>query len=99
ADAIDRFPSRQRCPCESFYAQEAWTLGRVTLQGALRLDIASSVFPEAQIGGVRFLPGVTTFPETKGVNAYKDLTPRGGAAYDLFGNGKTAVKVSFGRYL
>ena len=74
-------------------------MGRVTLQGALRLDIASSIFPEAEIGGVRFLPTVTTFPETKGVDAYKDLTPRGGVAYDVFGNGKTAVKVSFGRYL
>ena len=42
---------------------------------------------------------MTTFPETKGVDAYKDLTPRGGVAYDVFGNGKTAVKVSFGRYL
>ena len=42
---------------------------------------------------------MTTFPETKGVDAYNDLTPRGGVAYDVFGNGKTAVKVSFGRYL
>ena len=74
-------------------------MGRVTLQGALRLDIASSIFPEAAIGGVRFLPTVISFPETKGVDAYKDLTPRGGVAIDLFGNGKTAVKFNFGRYL
>ena len=71
----------------------------MTVQGALRLDVASSIFPEAEIGGVRFLPNVTAFPETKGVDAYRDLTPRGGVAYDVFGNGKTAVKVSFGRYL
>jgi hypothetical protein len=98
-ETIDRFPTLQRVRFDAFYAQEAWTLGRVTLQGALRLDIASSIFPEASIGGVRFLPAVTTFPETKGVDAYKDLTPRGGVAYDVFGNGRTAVKVSFGRYL
>src|SRR5262249_42058500 len=29
----------------------------------------------------------------------KDLTPRVGGAYDLFGNGKTAIKGSIGRYV
>jgi hypothetical protein len=33
------------------------------------------------------------------VNSYKDISPRVGAAYDVFGNGKTALKVNFGRYL
>jgi hypothetical protein len=98
-ETINRFDVLQRVRYDAFFAQEAWTMGRLTLQGALRLDIASSIFPEAQIGGVRFLPNVTTFPETKGVDKYRDLTPRAGVAYDVFGNGKTAVKVSFGRYL
>ena len=40
-----------------------------------------------------------SFPETKGVDAYKDLTPRGGVAIDLFGDGKTALKFNVGRYL
>ena len=74
-------------------------MGRITLQGALRFDRATSIFPEATIGGVRFLPTVLSFPETKGVDAYKDLTPRGGVAIDLFGDGKTALKFNFGRYL
>ena len=33
------------------------------------------------------------------MTGYKDLSPRGGVAYDVFGNGKTAVKVNFGKYL
>jgi hypothetical protein len=30
---------------------------------------------------------------------WRDLTPRMGAVYDLFGNGKTAVKLNVGKYL
>jgi hypothetical protein len=33
------------------------------------------------------------------VTGYHDLSPRFGVAYDLFGNGKTALKASAGRYL
>ena len=33
------------------------------------------------------------------MTGYKDLSPRGGVTYDVFGNGKTAVKVNFGKYL
>ena len=39
------------------------------------------------------------FPETQGVVGYNDIDPRFGVAYDLFGNGKTAIKVNVGRYL
>jgi hypothetical protein len=38
-------------------------------------------------------------PETAGVDSYKDVTPRMGAAYDLRGNGRTALKAHLGRYL
>ena len=34
-----------------------------------------------------------------GVDAYNDITPRVGVAYDVFGNGKTAVKFNLGHYL
>ena len=74
-------------------------MGRMTLQGALRFDVARSWFPEQNIGPDRFLPVAYHFPETKGVDSYKDITPRMGAAIDVFGNGKTALKVNLGKYL
>ncbi len=83
----------------SFYVQDQWTLGRMTLQGALRFDRNWSFSPEQQIRPTNFLATPITFPQTPGVTGYKDLSPRGGVAYDVFGNGKTAVKVNFGKYL
>jgi hypothetical protein len=81
------------------YAQEQWTLGRMTLQGALRFDHAWSYSPEQVVGPTRFLSTPIVFPETPGVVGYNDISPRLGVAYDLFGNGKTAIKVNLGRYL
>jgi hypothetical protein len=83
----------------ALYAQDQWTMGRMTLQGALRFDRAWSYSPAQTIGPTNYLLTQLSFPETPGVNAYKDISPRGGVAYDVFGNGKTSVKVNFGKYL
>jgi hypothetical protein len=80
------------------YVQDQSTFGRLTLQGGIRFDRATSSYPEQQIGPEKFIPTAIVFPATDGT-AFKDITPRVGMAYDLFGNGKTAVKVSLGRYL
>jgi Carboxypeptidase regulatory-like domain len=88
-----------RAGWDALFAQEQWTMGRLTLQGALRFDVARSWFPEQSIGPDRFLPVAYSFPETKGIDSYKDITPRFGLAYDVFGSGRTAVKMNLGRYL
>jgi len=96
---ISPWTNDARAGWDAIFAQEQYTLGRLTLQGAFRFDVAKSWFPEQNIGPDRFLPVAYSFPETKGVNSYKDITPRFGVAYDVFGNGKTAVKMNLGRYL
>src|SRR5712691_3218282 len=83
----------------AFYVQDQWKLGRMTLQGALRFDRNWSFSPEQQIGPTNFLATPITFPQTAGVTGYKDLSPRGGLAYDVFGDGRTALKVNVGKYL
>ena len=93
------FTTSYRTRNASVYAQDQWTVGRMTLQGALRFDHNWSFSPEQQIGPTNFLPNPIVFPKTPGVLGYNDLSPRGGIAYDLFGNGKSAVKVNFGKYL
>src|SRR4029079_11686853 len=42
---------------------------------------------------------VRSFPEVDNVPLYKDISPRLGASYDLFGDGKTALKGSLGRFV
>jgi hypothetical protein len=93
------FQVHQDVRYDALYAQEQWTFSRWTLQGALRFDHAWSYFPEQQIGPSNFLPFSTVFPRQDGITGYKDLTPRAGLAYDVFGDGKTALKVNVGKYL
>jgi hypothetical protein len=86
---------------DAFFLQDAWTRGRLTLTGALRFEMASSWSPGDENGILeahRF-GNANIFPRTDGVKGYRDITPRGGAVFDLFGNGKTAVKMNFGQYL
>jgi Carboxypeptidase regulatory-like domain len=96
---INAFPADQRVRYDAFYAQDQKTFGKYTVQGAVRYDRAWSYFPAVTVGPERFLPTAINFPFTKGVDAYNDITPRGGLAIDVFGNGKTSVKINAGKYL
>jgi hypothetical protein len=84
-----------------FYIQDQWTRQRLTLQGALRYETASSWAPEGENGIIadNEFGGPFLLPRTDGVQGYHDITPRFGAAYDVFGNGRTALKVNVAQYL
>jgi hypothetical protein len=85
-----------------FFAQDQWTLGRLTLQGGIRYDRAWSWAPaegNGTTGTSAFNAAPISFERTVSVRGYNDITPRFGVAYDLFGNGKTALKINGGKYL
>ena len=88
----------------AFYLQDQWTWNRFTFSGAVRYDNAQSKFGTTCVG-----PDVhTTYKyclndpasgdDGRGVY-FQDFTPRWGVTWDVFGNGKTALKYSMGKYL
>jgi Carboxypeptidase regulatory-like domain len=97
--SISPWVNDARAGWDAVFVQEQWTHDRLTVQGAVRFDRAGSWFPAQQEVPSRFLPTAILIPETRGVDSYKDVTTRMGAAYDLFGNGRTALKINVGNYL
>jgi hypothetical protein len=86
----------------SIFVQDQWTRGRLTFQGGLRYDRVTSWAPEGGNGTdqtTRLGPVPVRFGRMESVTGFNDLTPRAGVVYDLFGNGKTALKASAGKYL
>ena len=78
---IRYYRTLSRVKYHAFFAQDSWTHNRLTLQGAVRYDHPWSEYPEQSVGGVTFLPAVTTFAASRGVQGYNDITPRLGAVY------------------
>jgi hypothetical protein len=81
------------------YVQDRWRMDRLTLTLALRYDYFATSFPEQHLGASQYTPNRNvTFPAEDNLG-YKDVTYRTGVTYDVFGNGRTAVKVAFNKYL
>jgi hypothetical protein len=82
----------------ALYAQDSWTMNRLTVNMGVRFDwIAESLGEVNHPANAIF--GAFTTPGLDRVINWKDLSPRLGAAYDLFGNGRTAIKGGINRYV
>jgi Carboxypeptidase regulatory-like domain len=79
------------------YAQDQWTIRRLTLNLGLRYSAAKASTPEQVLGAGFFVPE-RRFAPVDDVPHYRNLSPRMGLAYDLFGAGRTALKASLGHY-
>jgi hypothetical protein len=95
----------------SLYAQDSYSYKRITASGAFRwervegwlpaqVDPASQYFPEGTVinSGFGTYTLVRNLPEVRDVPLWHNTGPRASFIYDVFGNGKTAVKASIARY-
>jgi len=80
------------------YAQDSWRLGRLTLNPGLRFERFNGEVPEQTAPAGRFV-GERHFDQIPNLPNFNNWLVRVGAAYDLFGDGKTAIKGSAGRYM
>jgi Carboxypeptidase regulatory-like domain len=82
---------------DAIYAQDSWTTKRLTVNAGVRFDYYKSSIPAQTSAAGTWVP-TRSFP-AEPVDVFKNVVPRLGGAYDLFGNGKTAVKASASEYV
>ena len=80
------------------FAQDSWTHKRLTVTGGLRFEYFDARIPEQSSPAGRFV-GARQFDAIDHVPQFSNLVPRLSAAYDLFGNGKTAIKANWSQYV
>ena len=79
------------------FLQDQYTMGRLTVNGGIRYDWLKNSIPEQTSRAGRFVPA-RTFAGVSVPN-WSTWSPRAGLAYDVFGNARTALKFSYGRYV
>jgi hypothetical protein len=80
------------------YAQDTWTLKRLTLNYGARFEHFNASIPAESSPASTWI-GARDFPAIPNVPNWNDWAIRLAGAYDLFGNGKTALKANAGKYV
>jgi carboxypeptidase family protein len=82
------------------FAQDSWTKRRLTISPGVRIELFNSYYPVETAPAGRFIAArkFAAEPESEQPH-WKDVAPRVGVVYDLFGDSLTAVKASWGRYV
>jgi hypothetical protein len=83
----------------AWYVQDSWTVAsRLTINAGLRWQWFRGVIPAQTSAAGRFV-GQRSFEELDDIPNWKDYTPRLAVAYDVFGNGRTAIKANVSKYV
>ncbi|HJU43034.1 MAG TPA: carboxypeptidase regulatory-like domain-containing protein [Vicinamibacterales bacterium] len=79
------------------YIQDSWRINRLTANIGLRWETLNAQVLAGKSPAGRFVPE-RTFDEIVDLPSWNDLAPRLALVYDVFGNGRTALKYSLNRY-
>ena len=93
-------PNTSTNPLEAdlgLYVQDAWTIRRLTITPGLRYDYFNTTSPAQSSPAGRFVPA-RQFAAVA-IPTFHDVSPRLGVAYDLFGNGRTALHGGINKYV
>lgn len=80
------------------YAQDTWTVKRITLNYGARFDHFNASLPAESAAASTWI-AARDFPALENVPNWDDWSVRLAAAYDVFGTGKTAIKANAGKYV
>jgi hypothetical protein len=80
------------------YAQDSWTLGRLTLNPGIRFESLKVDIPAQSAPAGRWV-GARDYAPIPDVPNWNTVVPRFGLAWNVFGDSKTAVKVSVSKYM
>jgi hypothetical protein len=80
------------------FVQDSWTFKRLTVNPGVRFEFFNTYVAVQEAPAGRFVPA-RQFSKIEDLPNWKDWTPRLGGVYDLFGDGKTAIKANVGKYV
>jgi hypothetical protein len=89
---------KMRLRSVALFVQDQWTIDRFTLNLGLRYDHFTGKNLAGSLPERTYAPAFS-WDEVSDVPNFDDLNTRLGVAYDVFGDGRTAIKASMGRYI